>query len=83
VCVRVCVCVCVCVCVSLQYEDASLDMFNHLVEENKLVPVMEKHGLVMPEDLKFIKEQISGHPESSDSPKGGVCAFKNLLPTID
>lgn len=35
-------------------------MFDHLVKENKLEPVMKQHGLVLPEDLDFIKEQIAG-----------------------
>lgn len=35
-------------------------MFDYLVEANRLKPVMEEHGLVLPEDLDFIKEQIAG-----------------------
>lgn len=35
-------------------------MFDHLVKANKLEPVMEQHGLELPEDLDFIKEQIAG-----------------------
>lgn len=35
-------------------------MFDHLVKENNLEPVMKQHGLVLPEDLDFIKEQIAG-----------------------
>lgn len=35
-------------------------MFDHLVEDNNLKPVMEEYGLVLPEDLNFIKEQING-----------------------
>lgn len=35
-------------------------MFDYLVEANGLRPVMEEHGLVLPEDLDFIKEQIAG-----------------------
>lgn len=37
-------------------------MFEHLVEDNKLTPVMEKHGLKLPQDLLFIREQIVGPP---------------------
>lgn len=44
----------------LQHEEASLAMFDHLVRENALEPVMKEHGLVLPDDLVFIKEQIAG-----------------------
>lgn len=44
----------------LQHEKASLAMFDYLVNDNGLKPVMEQHGLVLPEDLDFIKEQIAG-----------------------
>lgn len=37
-------------------------MFEHLVEDNNLKPVMEKHGLKLPQDLLFIREQIVGPP---------------------
>ena len=39
---------------------ASLAMFDHLVHKNELAEVMEEHGLVLPQDLDFIKEQIAG-----------------------
>lgn len=35
-------------------------MFDYLVKENGLELVMKQHGLVLPEDLDFIKEQIAG-----------------------
>ncbi|XP_062314435.1 deoxynucleoside triphosphate triphosphohydrolase SAMHD1-like isoform X2 [Osmerus eperlanus] len=41
-----------------KHEDASMAMFDHLVDKNELK--MEQHGLVLPEDLDFIKEQIAG-----------------------
>ncbi|XP_046895375.1 deoxynucleoside triphosphate triphosphohydrolase SAMHD1-like isoform X3 [Hypomesus transpacificus] len=41
-------------------EDASVAMFDHLVDQNELRNVMEQHGLVLPEDLDFIREQIAG-----------------------
>lgn len=41
-----------------------MKMFDHLVEDNKLMPVMERHGLKLPEDLVFIREQIVGPPKS-------------------
>ncbi|XP_030279786.1 deoxynucleoside triphosphate triphosphohydrolase SAMHD1 [Sparus aurata] len=43
-----------------KHEMASLAMFDYLVNDNDLKPVMEQHGLVLPEDLDFIKEQIAG-----------------------
>ncbi|XP_053281037.1 deoxynucleoside triphosphate triphosphohydrolase SAMHD1 isoform X1 [Pleuronectes platessa] len=44
-----------------KHEQASLDMFDYLVEHNKLKEEMvEQHGLKLPEDLDFIKEQIAG-----------------------
>uniref|UniRef100_A0A673Z4R7 Deoxynucleoside triphosphate triphosphohydrolase SAMHD1 n=1 Tax=Salmo trutta TaxID=8032 RepID=A0A673Z4R7_SALTR len=43
-----------------KHEEASLAMFDHLVCENALEPVMKEHGLVLPDDLVFIKEQIAG-----------------------
>ncbi|XP_068453256.1 deoxynucleoside triphosphate triphosphohydrolase SAMHD1-like [Clinocottus analis] len=49
-----------------KHEKASLDMFDYLVADNQLKPVMEQHGLVLPEDLDFIKEQIAG-PEDLEA----------------
>nr|XP_019952005.1 PREDICTED: deoxynucleoside triphosphate triphosphohydrolase SAMHD1 [Paralichthys olivaceus]XP_019952006.1 PREDICTED: deoxynucleoside triphosphate triphosphohydrolase SAMHD1 [Paralichthys olivaceus] len=43
-----------------KHEEASLAMFDYLVNDNNLKPVMEQHGLVLPDDLEFIKEQIAG-----------------------
>ncbi|XP_030623579.1 deoxynucleoside triphosphate triphosphohydrolase SAMHD1-like [Chanos chanos] len=52
-----------------KHEKASVQMFDHMVKENKLEPVMEKYGLILPDDLDFIKEQIAGplHPPVSTS----------------
>ncbi|XP_046895368.1 deoxynucleoside triphosphate triphosphohydrolase SAMHD1-like isoform X2 [Hypomesus transpacificus] len=41
-----------------KHENASVAMFDHLVSKNTLE--MEQHGLVLPKDLDFIKEQIAG-----------------------
>lgn len=35
-------------------------MFDHLVKVNGLEEVMVRHGLTLPDDLIFIKEQIAG-----------------------
>ncbi|XP_066526366.1 deoxynucleoside triphosphate triphosphohydrolase SAMHD1 [Hoplias malabaricus] len=43
-----------------KHEQASVQMFDHLVKENDLEPVMQRYGLVLPDDLIFIKEQIAG-----------------------
>ena len=66
---------CVSACVSLQHEKASLAMFDYLVEDNDLKPVMEEYGLVLPQDLDFIKEQMGGPQVSIDSPSRGVCTL--------
>ncbi|KAJ3586078.1 hypothetical protein NHX12_012479 [Muraenolepis orangiensis] len=54
--------------VKWKHEIASLKMFDYLVEDNELKPVMEEHGLVLEEDLDFITELITGLPKSSDAP---------------
>lgn len=53
--------------ITWKHETASLSMFDYLVDENGLKPVMEQHGLVLPEDLDFIKEQIAGPLEDATS----------------
>ncbi|XP_040914585.1 deoxynucleoside triphosphate triphosphohydrolase SAMHD1 [Toxotes jaculatrix] len=50
--------------ITWKHETASLAMFDYLVADNDLKPVMEQHGLVLPEDLDFIKEQIAGPLET-------------------
>ncbi|KAM3618887.1 uncharacterized protein V6R79_026340 [Siganus canaliculatus] len=53
--------------ITWKHETASLAMFDYLVEENNLKPVMQHHGLVLPEDLDFIKEQIAGPLDTKDA----------------
>ncbi|OXB57335.1 hypothetical protein ASZ78_011755 [Callipepla squamata] len=43
-----------------KHETASVEMFEHLITSNKLEKVMESYGLVLEEDMTFIKEQIGG-----------------------
>uniref|UniRef100_A0A4W6BJK5 HD domain-containing protein n=1 Tax=Lates calcarifer TaxID=8187 RepID=A0A4W6BJK5_LATCA len=43
-----------------RHEQASVEIFDHLVNNNNLRPVMEEHQLVLPQDLDFIKEMIGG-----------------------
>ncbi|CAH2292618.1 deoxynucleoside triphosphate triphosphohydrolase SAMHD1 [Pelobates cultripes] len=50
---------------NFKHETASVKMFDHLIESNNLEDIMTKHGLCLPEDLIFIKEQIAG-PLSSE-----------------
>ncbi|KAG7323772.1 hypothetical protein KOW79_013474 [Hemibagrus wyckioides] len=47
-----------------KHEEASVQMFDHLVKANNLEGVMEEHGLSLPKDLIFIKEQIIGPLDS-------------------
>ncbi|XP_058250813.1 deoxynucleoside triphosphate triphosphohydrolase SAMHD1-like isoform X1 [Hemibagrus wyckioides] len=49
-----------------EHENASVDMFDHLVKENNLEPMMKHYGL-SDTDLKFIKEQIVGLSGSKDT----------------
>uniref|UniRef100_A0A3B4YXU3 Deoxynucleoside triphosphate triphosphohydrolase SAMHD1 n=1 Tax=Stegastes partitus TaxID=144197 RepID=A0A3B4YXU3_9TELE len=62
-----------------KHETASLAMFDYLVEDNDLKPVMEQHGLVLPEDLDFIKEQIAGPPNTDAWPYKGRPEDKSFL----
>ncbi|KAM4562222.1 deoxynucleoside triphosphate triphosphohydrolase SAMHD1-like [Odontesthes bonariensis] len=48
-----------------QHEDASIRMFDHLVEANRLQSEMENDGLEEETDLIFIKELILGKPLST------------------
>ncbi|XP_073679235.1 deoxynucleoside triphosphate triphosphohydrolase SAMHD1 isoform X1 [Garra rufa] len=50
-----------------KHEVASVQMFDHLVKVNGLEEVMVQHGLTLPDDLIFIKEQIAGPLDSSGS----------------
>ncbi|XP_074867790.1 deoxynucleoside triphosphate triphosphohydrolase SAMHD1 isoform X2 [Carettochelys insculpta] len=43
-----------------KHETASVQMFEHLITSNGLEKVMEDYGLVLKEDIDFIKEQIGG-----------------------
>ncbi|NXE39843.1 SAMH1 triphosphohydrolase, partial [Ptilorrhoa leucosticta] len=43
-----------------KHETASVQMFEHLIASNKLEEDMKSYGLVLEEDMIFIKEQIGG-----------------------
>ncbi|CAF95112.1 unnamed protein product, partial [Tetraodon nigroviridis] len=62
-----------------QHEHASLAMFDHLVQANGLEQVMEQHGLELPEDLDFIKEQIAG-PLNNGASHHGQWPYKGRSP---
>ncbi|XP_041801150.1 deoxynucleoside triphosphate triphosphohydrolase SAMHD1 [Chelmon rostratus] len=64
--------------ITWKHETASLAMFDHLVTDNHLRPVMEQHGLVLPEDLDFIKEQIAG-PLDTNAAQGQKWPYKGRL----
>lgn len=55
----------------MQHENASVQMFDHLVKVNDLEKVMMQYGLSLPDDLVFIKEQIAG-PLDPKTPKNKV-----------
>uniref|UniRef100_A0A671FAQ9 Deoxynucleoside triphosphate triphosphohydrolase SAMHD1 n=1 Tax=Rhinolophus ferrumequinum TaxID=59479 RepID=A0A671FAQ9_RHIFE len=57
-----------------KHEQGSVDMFEHLVNSNGLRAVMEQYGLVPEEDICFIKELITGPPESPT--KESLWAYK-------
>uniref|UniRef100_A0AAX7T2F4 Deoxynucleoside triphosphate triphosphohydrolase SAMHD1 n=1 Tax=Astatotilapia calliptera TaxID=8154 RepID=A0AAX7T2F4_ASTCA len=65
--------------ITWKHETASLSMFDYLVEANGLRPVMEEHGLVLPEDLDFIKEQIAGPLDKTAWPYKGRQKDKSFL----
>ncbi|XP_071332525.1 deoxynucleoside triphosphate triphosphohydrolase SAMHD1-like isoform X2 [Trachinotus anak] len=55
-----------------KWKEASLKMFDHMVEKNDLKQVMEQYGLKLPEDMTFIMEMIGG-PKDSNAGKEWEC----------
>lgn len=53
-------------------------MFDYLVNENGLKSVMKEHGLVLPEDLDFIKEQIAGPLDTEAAQGQKVTSVKSV-----
>ena len=66
-----------------QHEQASLAMFDYLVKDNDLKSVMEEHGLVLPEDLDFIKEQIAGPLGTNGDKAEGVTSTSAYMRSVD
>ncbi|XP_065325736.1 deoxynucleoside triphosphate triphosphohydrolase SAMHD1-like [Pelmatolapia mariae] len=60
-----------------KHEDASLEMFDHLVVANSLAQEMERYGLIFPTDLKFIEEMIK--PLKSDDTEVLVSYCLNIM----
>ncbi|XP_072099898.1 deoxynucleoside triphosphate triphosphohydrolase SAMHD1-like [Mobula birostris] len=52
-----------------KHEDASIKMLDHLISSNKLEGVLQSYGLVLPEDLVFIKEMIQGVGDNCKAPE--------------
>ncbi|XP_058033368.1 deoxynucleoside triphosphate triphosphohydrolase SAMHD1 [Ahaetulla prasina] len=52
-----------------KHEQASVQMFEHLIDSNNLKPVMENYGLKLDEDIHFIKEQIASPVEEKRGDK--------------
>uniref|UniRef100_A0A3Q3GNL1 Deoxynucleoside triphosphate triphosphohydrolase SAMHD1 n=1 Tax=Kryptolebias marmoratus TaxID=37003 RepID=A0A3Q3GNL1_KRYMA len=65
---------------SWKHETVSLAMFDHLVEDNGLKPVMKEHGLLLPQDLDFIKEQIAGPLNTNSGPRQKQWPYKGRTP---
>uniref|UniRef100_A0A8C5EMJ6 Deoxynucleoside triphosphate triphosphohydrolase SAMHD1 n=1 Tax=Gouania willdenowi TaxID=441366 RepID=A0A8C5EMJ6_GOUWI len=61
--------------ITWKHESTSVKMFDYLVKDNDLEPLMEQQGLVLPQDLIFIKEQIAG-PLNDVSPQGQKWPYK-------
>uniref|UniRef100_A0A667Z8P5 HD/PDEase domain-containing protein n=1 Tax=Myripristis murdjan TaxID=586833 RepID=A0A667Z8P5_9TELE len=58
-----------------KHEDASIMMFDHMVEVNKLEEEMKEYKLVPDEDLEFIKQLIVGRPRSENQGRGKDKSF--------
>ncbi|XP_059836903.1 deoxynucleoside triphosphate triphosphohydrolase SAMHD1-like [Hypanus sabinus] len=65
-----------------KHENASIEMFDHLISSNKLDGVLQSYGLELSEDLVFIKEMIHGvgaHCKGSVWPYKGRPKEKSFL----
>uniref|UniRef100_A0A669D3Q2 Deoxynucleoside triphosphate triphosphohydrolase SAMHD1-like n=1 Tax=Oreochromis niloticus TaxID=8128 RepID=A0A669D3Q2_ORENI len=65
-----------------EHEDASIFMFDHLVNDNNLKPLMNHYGLITEgdneNDLVFIKEMIKGSLKNN-SPQNEDYSWKNFI----
>lgn len=56
-------------------------MFEHLITSNKLEEVMKSYGLVLEEDMNFIKEQIGGPIDETACEKSvSQCTASVVIP---
>uniref|UniRef100_UPI00398EA516 deoxynucleoside triphosphate triphosphohydrolase SAMHD1-like n=1 Tax=Pristiophorus japonicus TaxID=55135 RepID=UPI00398EA516 len=62
-----------------KHENASLDMFDHLINSNGLWDELKKHGLVLPQDVVFIKELIKSPTCNGEWPYKGRPKEKGFL----
>uniref|UniRef100_A0A667ZLE3 HD domain-containing protein n=1 Tax=Myripristis murdjan TaxID=586833 RepID=A0A667ZLE3_9TELE len=62
-----------------KHEDASIMMFDHMVEVNELKKEMVKYKLVLDKDLEFIKQLIVGCPDGENVSQHGLCKDKYFL----
>ncbi|XP_077191362.1 deoxynucleoside triphosphate triphosphohydrolase SAMHD1 isoform X2 [Paroedura picta] len=64
-----------------KHEQASVKMFEYLIDSNNLKTDMKHYGLCLPEDVEFIKEQIGGPTKINDSswPYRGRSKEKSFL----
>ncbi|XP_044207772.1 deoxynucleoside triphosphate triphosphohydrolase SAMHD1-like [Thunnus albacares] len=58
-----------------KHETASREMFDYLVDDNDLKPVMEQYGLKLPEDQTFITEMFAG-PLDTNAAQGQTWPYK-------
>uniref|UniRef100_A0A7N6BV80 Deoxynucleoside triphosphate triphosphohydrolase SAMHD1 n=1 Tax=Anabas testudineus TaxID=64144 RepID=A0A7N6BV80_ANATE len=65
-------------CISTDHEQISIEMFDYLVEENGLKPLMKLYGLCDP-DLIFIKEMIHSEDKHGNWPHEGRGEDKSFL----
>lgn len=64
---------------SLQHEKGSIDMLDHLINENtSLKSTMEEYNITET-DLKFVKEQIVGYPIDTNNQRKKGNVSKNAI----
>ncbi|KAK3581153.1 hypothetical protein CHS0354_024685 [Potamilus streckersoni] len=64
-----------------KHEDASVEMFDYLIEDNNILPAFQEYGLDR-QDITFIKEQIAGpcrKTKDKEWPYEGRSSVKSFL----
>jgi len=54
-------------------------MFEHLITSNKLEEIMESYGLILEEDIAFIKEQIGGPIDETACEESVSCCTATVV----